>query len=55
MSTLKSHPHIIEFLGVYCNKSRLPAIVTPWMEYGTLADTVKLKPPPGQRRMLVSA
>ena len=47
------HPHLLEYLGLY-KQSQLPAIVSPWMENGTVLPFLKMKPF-ANRVILVSA
>ncbi|PPQ88278.1 hypothetical protein CVT25_005441 [Psilocybe cyanescens] len=54
MDSLGPHPHIIKFLGISSDQNFGPAIVTPWMEHGTLTDIICLKPPYEYRRRLAS-
>lgn len=55
MASIGYHRHIIDILGVSLDrKTGIPWIVTPWMDYGTLADVIRLEPTQEYRQIMVS-
>lgn len=55
MDSLGYHRHITNILGVTLDrKTGIPCIVTPWMDYGTLADVIRLEPTAEYRQIMAS-
>ncbi|KAH9487437.1 LIM domain kinase 1 [Psilocybe cubensis] len=53
LDSLRNHPHIVNFIGISCNPDVGPAIITSWMEHGTLTNIIGLDPPSQYRRQMV--